>query len=295
MSSTLSIEELRAKSAQANELIEKLKHQIEQIKLASTPASMAERAKNLQKENEVLKKKVEELKKELENAESKNPLGNVTNIKVPTPTSTPTPEAPKPVAKAAVAPEPSKKTEKKAKQEKQPQQPKKAELNPEDINVSSLDIRIGKIMKCERHPDADGLYVEQIDLGEGKLRNVCSGLVKHIPLEEMQDRMVVLLCNLKPCKLRGVLSEAMVLCASTPEKVELMIPPPGAQIGDRVTAEGFSGEPVAECTPKNKVFDIVAADLKTNDSMVGTYKGVTLEVKGKGPLKSATLKNVMIK
>jgi len=150
-------------------------------------------------------------------------------------------------------------------------------------------------MKCEQHPDADGLYVEQIDLGEGKLRNVCSGLVRHIPLAEMQDRMVVLLCNLKPCKLRGVLSEAMVLCASTPEKVELMVPPAGAQIGDRVTTEGFSGEPVAECTPKNKVFDIVAADLKTNDSLVGTYKGVPLEVKGKGPLTSVTLKNVMIK
>ena len=43
----------------------------------------------------------------------------------------------------------------------------------------------------------------------------------------MQDIMVVLLCNLKPCKLRGVVSEAMVLCASTPEKVELMIPPAG--------------------------------------------------------------------
>jgi tRNA-binding EMAP/Myf-like protein len=104
-----------------------------------------------------------------------------------------------------------------------------------------------------------------------------------------------LLCNLKPCKLRGVLSEAMVLCASTPEKVELMIPPAGAQIGDRVSVDGFEGEPVAECTPKNKVFDMVAVDLKTDDSLVGTYKGKALEVKGKGPLKSATLKNVQIK
>jgi len=158
-----------------------------------------------------------------------------------------------------------------------------------------LDIRVGKIVKCERHPDADGLYVEQIDLGEGKLRNVCSGLVKHIPIEQMQDIMVVLLCNLKPCKLRGVVSEAMVLCASTPEKVELMIPPAGAQIGDKITCEGFEGEPISECTPKNKVFDMVAVDLKTNDDMIGTYKGKTLEVKGKGPLMSKTLKNVQIK
>ena len=72
MASTLSIETLRSKSTLASELIEKLKTQIEQIKLASSPAAMADRAKNLQKENEELKKKVEQLKKELETAEAKN-------------------------------------------------------------------------------------------------------------------------------------------------------------------------------------------------------------------------------
>ena len=51
------------------------------------------------------------------------------------------------------------------------------------------------------------------------LFKVISGLVKHIPLEEMQNRMVILLCNLKPAKMRGIVSEAMVMCASTPDKV----------------------------------------------------------------------------
>lgn len=55
----------------------------------------------------------------------------------------------------------------------------------ENVDVSKLDIRVGKIVKCEKHPDAESLYVEQIDLGEGKLRNVCSGLVKYIPLEDV--------------------------------------------------------------------------------------------------------------
>ena len=59
-------------------------------------------------------------------------------------------------------------------------------LKEEDINVSKLDIRIGKIVKVDKHPEADSLYVEQIDLGEGKLRNVCSGLVKHIPIEQVE-------------------------------------------------------------------------------------------------------------
>jgi len=280
MSSSVSIEEMRAKSSQANDMIEKLKKQIEQIKTETSAEKMAIRSTNLQKENDELKKKVEDLKKTLEAAEAKNPKAAGATSE-PKKETTPTPQ----------------KSEKKPKQEQPKKQPqaKKEELKPEDVNVSKLDIRVGKIVKCERHPDADGLYVEQIDLGEGKLRNVCSGLVKHIPIEQMQDIMVVLLCNLKPCKLRGVVSEAMVLCASTPEKVELMIPPAGAQIGDKVSCEGFEGEPISECTPKNKVFDMVAVDLKTNDTMVGTYKGKTLEVKGKGPLMSKTLKNVQIK
>ena len=72
---------------------------------------------------------------------------------------------------------------------------------------------------ASKHPDADALYVEEIDCGEEKPRTVISGLVKFIPEPEMQDRLVVVLCNLKPSKMRGILSEAMVMCASTPEKV----------------------------------------------------------------------------
>jgi tRNA-binding EMAP/Myf-like protein len=51
---------------------------------------------------------------------------------------------------------------------------------------------------------------------------ICSyapGLVKFIPEDQMQNRMAILLCNLKPSKMRGIASEAMVMCASTPEKV----------------------------------------------------------------------------
>ena len=59
------------------------------------------------------------------------------------------------------------------------------ELNPQDVNVSKLDIRVGKIVEVKKHPEADLLYVEQIDLGEGKTRTVCSGLVKYIPIEKV--------------------------------------------------------------------------------------------------------------
>lgn len=72
------------------------------------------------------------------------------------------------------------------------------------------------------HADVNSNLSHQVDVGENKMRTVVSGLVRFVPVEEMQNRMVVLLCNLKPAKMRGVTSEAMVMCASTPEKVTLL-------------------------------------------------------------------------
>jgi len=161
--------------------------------------------------------------------------------------------------------------------------------------VSKLDIRVGKIVEVSKHPEADKLYVEKIDFGEGKLRTVCSGLVQFIPIEQMQDKMVACVLNLKPAKLKGVMSEAMVLCASTPEKVELLVPPESAQIGDRVTVAGFEGTPADECNQKNNFFGLVAPDLSTDDSLQATYKNVPFEIKGKGIVKSSTLKKVPVK
>ena len=57
---------------------------------------------------------------------------------------------------------------------------------------------------AKQHPDADGLYLEEIDCGEAEPRQVISGLVRHIPLDQMQQRPCVVLCNLKPAKMRGL-------------------------------------------------------------------------------------------
>lgn len=58
----------------------------------------------------------------------------------------------------------------------------------------------------------------------------------------MQNRMGIFLCNLKPAKMRGVVSQAMLMCASSPEKVEILAPPNGTVPGERVTFEGFPGK-----------------------------------------------------
>ena len=163
------------------------------------------------------------------------------------------------------------------------------------IDVGRLDFRVGKIVDVSKHPDADSLYLEKIDCGEANPRTVVSGLVKFIPIEQMRDRMVILLCNLKPAKMRGITSEAMVMCASTPDKVEILAPPANAIPGDLVHCEGYTRNPDALLNPKKKVFETCAPDLKTNEQLVACYKGAALNVPGKGPIVSESLRNVNVK
>ncbi|XP_052329125.1 tyrosine--tRNA ligase, cytoplasmic [Oncorhynchus keta] len=123
--------------------------------------------------------------------------------------------------------------------------PKVAE--EDELVPSRLDIRVGKVISVEKHPDADSLYLEKIDVGEAEPRTVVSGLVAYVSQEDLQDRLVVLLCNLKPQKMRGVESQAMLLCASIegdPRRVEPLDPPEGSQVDLKVSlrcqyTEGF--------------------------------------------------------
>ncbi|KAJ8540416.1 hypothetical protein K7X08_030335 [Anisodus acutangulus] len=145
-----------------------------------------------------------------------------------------------------------------------------------EISISRLDIRVGLITKAQKHPDADSLYVEEIDVGEALPRTVVSGLVKYIPLEEMQNRKVCVLCNLKPASMRGIKSQAMVLAASNSDhtKVELVEPPKDAAIGERLTFPGFDGEPDSVLNPKKKVWETLQVGFHTNKELVACYKDV---------------------
>lgn len=86
----------------------------------------------------------------------------------------------------------------KPKKEKQPK-PTQNVIEP-PVDVGRLDLRIAKVEAVQKHPDADSLYVLKINCGEEKPRTVCSGLVKYVSIDELRDRYVVLLCNLKPVK-----------------------------------------------------------------------------------------------
>ncbi|XP_016336000.1 aminoacyl tRNA synthase complex-interacting multifunctional protein 1-like [Sinocyclocheilus anshuiensis] len=307
---TPSLMRLDQKAAEADQIIEYLKQQVQLLKEKAIVQATVKEEKKLMVENAKLKKDIEELKNQLLEIEKRRGVKDVAmpsaepSIQcVSKPTAS---EPPAPAAPSAPAPAPATKTPpaknnddtKKMKAEKKGEKEKKAAAPPQEeakVDVSRLDLRVGRIISAEKHPDADSLYIEQVDVGEASPRTVVSGLVKHIPLEQMQNRMAVLLCNLKHAKMRGILSQAMVMCASSPEKVEILDPPSGAVAGDRITFQGFPGEPDKELNPKKKVWEQVQPDLRTDDQCVATYKGAAFEVAGKGVCKAQTMSNSGIK
>ncbi|KAF1781430.1 Methionyl/Leucyl tRNA synthetase [Phytophthora cactorum] len=142
---------------------------------------------------------------------------------------------------------------------------------------ASLDIRVGVISKAWKHPESDKLY--------------CILL-----LEEMQNRKVLVLLNLKPAKLGGFKSHGMVLCAcdEAHENVQFVEPPADAKVGERVTIASESGEPLSAAQiKKQKVLEKVSPDFVTDESCVATYKGEQIMTSA-GPCTVKSLKKAFI-
>jgi len=141
-------------------------------------------------------------------------------------------------------------------------------------DLSKMDIRVGKIIEVWPNPNSDKLYNEKIDMGNGEVRSIASGLQKNVPIEKMKDAMVVVLTNLKPRKLADYESQGMVLCAQTADKsvVEFLNPPAGSEPGDLVSFEGYKREPLAVLPAKKNPWDNVAPRLVTDDNLVGCFK-----------------------
>ncbi|KAL6866724.1 nucleic acid-binding protein [Trichoderma novae-zelandiae] len=190
---------------------------------------------------------------------------------------------------------------KKEKKEKAPK-PQKAAAAAAPLSPSLIDLRVGHILKAVNHPDADSLYVSTIAVGdapgedttefEGQIcRTVCSGLNGLVPLEEMQGRKVVVVCNLKPVKMRGIKSCAMVLAASPKVKegevddhkgpVELVTPPEDAKAGERVFFEGWRGEPEGVLNPKKKIWETFQPGFTTTDNLEAAFDASVVEQLGK--------------
>ena len=159
------------------------------------------------------------------------------------------------------------------------------------LDISKFDIRVGLITSVIKHPDADTLYIETIDLNESTgPRQILSGLVKYLKEEDLLNQRVLVCCNLKPAKMRGINSFGMLLAADKQvdgeEKVSLVQAPIDAPLGERISVEGFTDRPPQVQIDGKKadaqLFVEVFKELKSDANGVACYKGIPL-MTSKGP------------
>ncbi|MCL2374337.1 MAG: class I tRNA ligase family protein, partial [Treponema sp.] len=169
---------------------------------------------------------------------------------------------------------------------------------PADIRFAkTLDLRVAKILKIERHPKADKLYIETLEVanadGSIEERVIVSGLVPFYKEEDLLNKKIIMAYNLKPAKLRGVESRGMLLAASDrrgpvgedgnpTERVEVLdagdIP-----IGTRVFLEGLEpadAKDMPEPPPEIDIDAFFSISIETKEKTVmAGGRALTLEGK----------------
>ena len=93
-----------------------------------------------------------------------------------------------------------------------------------------LDLRIGKILSVEDHPNADKLYILEVDLGKLGKRKLVAGLKQHYKPKDLKNKLCVVFANLEPAVLRGVKSEGMILAAGSEDKSQVFLIKPDKEI-----------------------------------------------------------------
>jgi len=118
----------------------------------------------------------------------------------------------------------------------EPEAPK-IEILPE-INIdefAKVDIRVGKVLEGKPHPDAKKLLVFTIDTGDKK-RSIVSGIANDYDPKDLVGKNVLVVCNLKPVKLRGILSEGMILAGEDKQgKLYVIEASLGMKPGDKIS------------------------------------------------------------
>lgn len=106
--------------------------------------------------------------------------------------------------------------------------------NIEFADFQKLDLRVGTVVSCAKHPDAEKLLVAQVNLGEDQPRQIVAGLADRFTPEELTGKQVVVVANLAPRKLRGLMSQGMILVAKDAEVTRLLGPSGPVDDGGKV-------------------------------------------------------------
>lgn len=191
--------------------------------------------------------------------------------------------------------------------EQQQKQQKKSSEPVEDLR--RVAFRVGTILSVEPHPEAENLLVCQVDCGDGEngtaeARTVVASLAGKIPEDQLVGQKVVTVTNLKPAKMRGIESTAMLLAASDQsgeqEIVELLQVPDGVPNGELISFEGKAkSEPDAMLKSKGalKAWERVRDCLKANGEGQPCYENegsAHVMMTSTGPVSVKSLRGVSI-
>ena len=98
-----------------------------------------------------------------------------------------------------------------------------------------VEIKVGRVLAVEDHPNADKLMVIRVDVGEESPRVLVAGLKDYYAPEELADRLIVVVTNLEPARLRGVESQGMLLAAQDGDHVTVLAPDEDVAPGSAVS------------------------------------------------------------
>ena len=105
----------------------------------------------------------------------------------------------------------------------------------EFADFQKLDLRVGTVVDAEAVPKADKLLKLLVDIGEREPRQIVAGLAQDFSPSDVSGRQVVVVANLKARKMRGVLSQGMVLAVHDAQGLRLVGPSAKVQAGSRVS------------------------------------------------------------
>ncbi|MDC7227252.1 MAG: methionine--tRNA ligase [Spirochaetales bacterium] len=170
------------------------------------------------------------------------------------------------------------------------------DLSPEQMFRNTIDLRAARIVEVERHPEADKLFILQLDDGTEEGRQIVSSIVPYYSEEQLQDKTLIVVSNLKPAKFRGTKSFGMLLAAEGPvsggedETCEVIFVD-GVAPGTRIYLDGDDPASLPECT-KIKIDKFFAVPMKTVDGNV--LVGETPIGAGDVKLKTTTVLNAEV-
>jgi len=159
---------------------------------------------------------------------------------------------------------------------------------PKFADMRNIDIRVAEVTEVNDHPDAEKLFCMKVNVGEE--RQIVAGLRAHYRKEEILGRKVLLVYNLKPAKLRGMMSQGMLLAADDESiggsTVALLMPSKDVPNGTKFTCgTDINGKEIEYKEFQKAVFRV--ASIKNGKLMIGD--GIAVKEKGAPPKAAAVI------